>query len=113
MKNIKEIPEYQLMWMMVMFDLPVETRKERKIASKFRHFLLDKGFEMAQFSVYMKFTGTKEQSKKYIKEIENEAPEKGDVCVLFFTDKQFSQIIHIENWNETPLSQKPDQLLLF
>jgi CRISPR-associated protein Cas2 len=52
---------------------------------------------MAQLSVYMRFAGTKEQSKKYVKKIEEKAPQKGDICILFFTDKQFSQIIHIEN----------------
>lgn len=37
------------MWMMVMFDLPTETKLERREASKFRNFLLDSGFSMAQF----------------------------------------------------------------
>lgn len=47
MKSIKDAAEYQLMWMMVMFDLPVESKVERKIASEFRNFLRDQGFEMA------------------------------------------------------------------
>ena len=45
----------KLMWMIVMFDLPVGTDKERKRATKFRNFLLDEGFSMSQFSVYLKF----------------------------------------------------------
>ena len=45
----------KLMWMIVMFDLPVGTDKERKKATKFRNFLLDEGFSMSQFSVYLKF----------------------------------------------------------
>jgi CRISPR-associated protein Cas2 len=113
MKNIKEIPEYQLMWMMVMFDLPTDTAAERKIASKFRHHLMDNGFEMAQFSVYMRFTGTKEQSQKYIKTVGAKTPEEGDVCILFFTDKQFSQIIHVSNLKVDSLAEKPEQLILF
>ena len=68
---------------------------------------------MAQFSVYMRFTGTKEQSKKYVKLVVKRAPEDGDVCILFFTDKQFSQIIHIDNFEISELSKKPDQLMLF
>jgi CRISPR-associated protein Cas2 len=32
---------YRLMWVMVLFDLPVMTKAERKAATKFRHFLLD------------------------------------------------------------------------
>ncbi|WP_197387472.1 CRISPR-associated endonuclease Cas2 [Ralstonia pseudosolanacearum] len=43
------------MWLLTMFDLPVGTKAERKAATSFRHFLQDQGFEMAQFSVYMRF----------------------------------------------------------
>jgi CRISPR-associated protein Cas2 len=45
------------MWMIVMFDLPVTTSAERKIATQFRNHLLDNGFEMSQFSVYFRFCG--------------------------------------------------------
>ena len=43
------------MWMVVMFDLPVVEKAERKAATDFRNTLLDLGFEMSQFSVYMRF----------------------------------------------------------
>ena len=57
------------MWMMVMFDLPTDTAYERKQATKFRKFLLDAGFEMSQYSVYLRFTGTRENSQKYVKRV--------------------------------------------
>jgi len=43
---------YRNMWLLVMFDLPVTQKEERKEAADFRNYLLDLGFEMAQFSVY-------------------------------------------------------------
>ena len=46
---------YRLMWMIVMFDLPVVLKEERKAATAFRNSLLDMGFEMSQFSVYARF----------------------------------------------------------
>ena len=52
---------YRLMWILVTFDLPVETRKQRKAAQDFRMFLLDRGFEMSQFSNYLRFCNGKEQ----------------------------------------------------
>ena len=52
---------YRIMWLFVLFDLPVGTKKERKAATKFRLSLLDMGFEMSQFSVYLKFCAGKEQ----------------------------------------------------
>ena len=102
------------MWMMVMFDLPTETSSERKAATKFRNFLLDIGFEMTQYSVYTRFTGTKENSEKYIRLIKNNNPSTGDINILFFTDYQFGEIIHLYKKNKPEeLSQKPDQLQLF
>ena len=38
--------------MLVFFDLPTETRKDRKIATSFRKKLLDDGFAMFQFYLY-------------------------------------------------------------
>jgi CRISPR-associated protein Cas2 len=39
-------------WLIVAFDLPVGTRKQRKAATDFRNYLIDDGFQMIQFSVY-------------------------------------------------------------
>lgn len=39
----------------VMFDLPVVEEVEREAATDFRNGLLDHGFAMSQFSVYMRF----------------------------------------------------------
>lgn len=110
---IKKINGRKLMWMMVMFDLPTETKAQRKSASNFRKFLLDEGFEMVQFSVYIQFTGTWESSQKFVRAIEKNNPAYGDVNILFFTDKQFENIIHIKNSIEKKLKKKPDQFELF
>lgn len=84
---------HKLMWMLVMFDLPVLTKKEIKEANKFRNFLKDLGFEMAQLSVYTRFVGSKEKSSRYVRAVENRLPKGGNVSILFFTDKQFENII--------------------
>ena len=83
------------MWMMVMFDLPTDTAEERRKAAKFRKFLLDAGFGMSQYSVYLRFTGTRENSQKYVKMVEDHNPGTGDVSILFFTDYQFGEIKHL------------------
>jgi CRISPR-associated protein Cas2 len=56
---------YRLMWIMVIFDLPVGTKVKRRAATNFRNFLLDEGFGMSQFSVYMRFCGGKDQAHGY------------------------------------------------
>ncbi|MCQ2966468.1 MAG: CRISPR-associated endonuclease Cas2 [Alphaproteobacteria bacterium] len=101
------------MWMMVMFDLPVIEPEERKIATKFRDFLIDNGFEMCQFSVYLRFCGTREKANPLIKNIKEHIPPQGNISILFFTDKQFAEILTFENRKTVNLAEQPEQLTLF
>ncbi len=96
-----------------MFDLPVMTDHQRRIASAFRIFLKDHGFEMSQYSVYFRFIGERDKMKRYIRLVQSAVPDSGNVSLLFFTDRQFSEIINIRNrqWMKTP--EKPTQLALF
>lgn len=84
---------YKIMWMMVMFDLPVGTKKERKLAGDFRRHLLDMGFEMAQLSVYYRVMGSKEIAGRYMRKIENKVPADGSVNILTITDKQYENMV--------------------
>ncbi len=103
---------YRLMWMMVMFDLPVGTKRERKRASEFRALLLDSGFEMSQFSVYLRFIGERERAKSHVRWVESQVPKAGKVSILFFTDKQFAESIFFQNTKRKSLPDIPEQLIL-
>ena len=61
---------YRLMWIIVMFDLPVVEKTECKAAIDFRNTLLDMGFEMSQFSVYMRFCSSQSQIDTYCMQVE-------------------------------------------
>lgn len=50
--SYERISAYQLMWILVMFDLPTETKFQRKMASDFRKRLQSDGFTMFNF-LYM------------------------------------------------------------
>ena len=104
---------YRLMWMMVMFDLPVDTPKARKEATKFRQFLLDQGFEMSQFSIYLRFCSGKEQLETFARRIEDNLPEFGKVHILAFTDKQYESIIRFRGRSRAESRKNPGQLALF
>jgi CRISPR-associated protein Cas2 len=104
---------YRLMWMMVLFDLPVVTKPERKAATKFRNFLLDQGFEMAQYSVYMRFCAGKEQAETYTKRVERNVPRTGKVYVVYLTDRQYETIITFDGRTKEPPKKNPEQYLLF
>jgi len=104
---------YRLMWMMVMFDLPTLTKRERKRAHDFRQYLLDEGFTMEQLSVYMRFIGSREKSEAFIKRIKANIPPLGNVKILCFTDKQFATIRTFYNTSFKEQPKNPAQLLLF
>lgn len=101
------------MWVAVMFDLPVVEKAERKAATDFRNTLLDMGFEMTQFSVYMRFCASQAQIETYCKRVENALPAGGRVNILTFTDKQYERIISFCGKAKQPAKKPPDQYDLF
>ena len=105
------LSQYRLLWVMVFFDLPVGTKKERQKATAFRNNLLDLGFEMAQFSVYMKHCAGKEQADSLLRKIKIKVPEIGNVKILRITDKQFASIEHLGQNNQPQI--RYEQLGLF
>lgn len=104
---------YRIMWLFVLFDLPVGTKRERKAATKFRHELLDLGFEMSQFSVYLKFCAGKEQGEALCRQVEAAMPRSGKVHVVAITDKQYENIRTYRGNKREPNPKMPNQLALF
>ncbi len=104
---------YRLMWIFVMFDLPVVTKQQSREATKFREFLLDEGFEMSQFSVYARFCNGRDSYDTHLARIERNLPEKGDIHVLTFTDRQYESIVRFSSQRRRPIRKNPDQLALF
>ena len=102
-----------MMWLYVMFDLPVGTKAERKAATKFRNFLLDEGFEMAQFSVYLRFAESKEAAETHISHIGEARPDKGKVHIVTITDKQYGNARIFAGRNRERRPENPNQLALF
>lgn len=104
---------YRFMWLLVMFDLPVGTKAERRAATKFRQWLLDEGYEMSQFSIYMRFCAGKEQVDRRIRDIARSGPNKGSVHVLSVTDRQFENMVVFRGKERGRGRAAPSQLELF
>ena len=104
---------YRLMWMLVMFDLPVGTKQQMREAGRFREFLLDEGFEKAQFSIYVRLCNSKERFGVYLHRIERHLPEGGDIQILGFTDKQYENIVRFSGRSKQRARKNPGQLALF
>ncbi len=105
--------QYRAMWVMVLFDLPTETKKERSIAAKFRKTLLDDGFTMFQFSIYLRFCASRENADVHMKRVKNILPEKGKIGILHITDKQFGMMEIFYGVKKAEIESPAQQLELF
>ena len=84
--------EYRVMWLLVFFDLPTTTKKERRAYSDFRTGLLRDGFTMFHFSIYVRNCASMENAEVHKKRVKSILPETGQVGMLCITDKQFSAL---------------------
>ena len=98
--------EYRIMWVLVFFDLPTETKKERKAAAKFRKDLISDGFLMFQFSLYMRHCPSMESAETHVRRVKNSLPDMGQVGILCITDKQYSRM---ELFSEHKVRQAPEE----
>ncbi len=101
------------MWILVFFDLPTETKKDRKAYTRFRKDLLKDGFSMFQFSIYVRHCSSRENSRVHVKRVKNLMPEKGNVGILSITDKQFGMMEIFSGGEKTGGFVEPHQLELF
>ena len=104
---------YKLMWLYVMFDLPVETKIQRKRAAQFRKNLLKDGFGMHQFSVYIRHCASYGSADVHIERVKRIVPDEGSVSILKVTDKQFENTIHFVGKKSKPPPATPLQLEFF
>lgn len=102
--------EYQVMWIMVMFDLPTETKKEQKAAALFRKRIMQDGFTMFQFSIYLRHCPTWANAQVHIKRVKSFLPPLGYVCILTITDKQFGLMELFHSRKEAQKKTGPQQL---
>lgn len=100
------------MRVMIFFDLPTETAKERKNYSKFRKMLIDEGFIMMQESVYSKLALNNSVVKSIKEKINKNKPPKGIVQLLIITEKQFSEIEYVVGEKDTEILDNTERLTI-
>lgn len=105
--------EYRIMWVLVLFDLPTETKKECKAYADFRKKILKDGFTMFQFSIYMRHCASRENADVHIKRVKSFLPDTGDIGIICITDKQFGEIEIFHSRKPTKVEQPCQQLELF
>jgi CRISPR-associated protein Cas2 len=113
MDFLTRLNQYRTMWIFVAFDLPTETKAERRAATRFRKSLLDDGFGMFQYSIYSRFCASRENALVHINRTKKNLPKKGKVCIFQITDRQFGMIELFHGQKETEPEVPSQQLELF
>ncbi len=101
---------YRIMWVIVMFDLPTETKADKKAYTQFRKQMLNSGFAMFQFSMYLRHCPSWENAEKHVLRVKKLLPAKGHVGILCITDKQFG-MMEIFRGKEAEKGPQPAQQL--
>ena len=105
--------EYRIMWIMVLFDLPTETKKDKKAYVDFRKNLQKDGFTMFQFSIYVRHCASRENAEVHMKRVKSFLPNYGKVGIMCITDKQFEDIKLFNGQKPMPNKSPGQQLELF
>ena len=96
LSSLHSVP-VRYMRIFVFFDLPVDTSRDRRNYRVFRRELIKQGFVMLQESVYVKITLTNAVTVAAIENVRKICPDRGTIHILKVTEKQFSDIVDINN----------------
>jgi CRISPR-associated protein Cas2 len=103
---------YRFMRVMVFFDLPVETRTQRREYRKFRNFLLKTGFMMMQESVYSKIALNASSAEAIRRAVVRDCPPEGIVQLLIVTEKQYNGIEFVIGQSKSELLATDERLVI-
>lgn len=104
---------YRILWVFVFFDLPTETKKDRKNHARFRKSLIKDGFTMVQFSIYSRHCNSHENADVHIRRVKSFLPPLGEVIIFTITDKQFGLMQFYRGAKVAEPPETPQQLELF
>lgn len=103
------------MWVVAVFDLPTQTKAQRKRYAGFRKLLLHHGFSMMQFSVYVRNVPTIQQAQAMVRRLGPQTPPQGKCAFMLITDKQYGLTKNFYGplIRQEKIPKKYDQLILF
>lgn len=103
---------YRYMRVVVFFDLPVLTEKNRKEYRDFRKFLIKSGFLMMQESVYCKLVQNSVAAELLVESIKKHKPSTGLIQLLKLTEKQYAKIEYIVGDNKSNIIDSDERLII-
>ncbi len=101
----------RFMRLIVFFDLPIETQKNRHDYAVFRRYLIKNGFIMMQKSVYSKLVLNGVISRAVREKVRQNLPPEGLVEMLEVTENQFSRIEYMLGDKQSTVVESMDRLI--
>ena len=83
---------YDFVRLLLFFDLPMKTKREKRIYTKFRKYLIQQGYLMMQYSVYCKIFANREAAIQHINLLKRNVPNQGQIRIMLITEKQYSKM---------------------
>lgn len=84
--------KYKVMKLLCMFDLPMNNKKEQRAYRKFRKKLMQQGFIMMQYSIYVKTCPNRDFANSVKIRVKAFLPKEGNVRLLEVTESQYQNI---------------------
>ena len=101
------------MWILVFFDLPTETKRDKYHYRQFVKKLEKDGFSRFQWSIFLRHCPSRENMDVHIRRVKSFLPPKGHIALLHITDKQFGMMELFMAQKKEKLPKISQQLELF
>ncbi|MEP0369275.1 MAG: CRISPR-associated endonuclease Cas2 [Cyclobacteriaceae bacterium] len=111
--SLNRLNQYRVMWVMVFFDLPTETKADTRNYRKFVDVLEKDGFSRFQFSIFLRHCPSMENALVHMKRVKTHLPPKGHVGIIRITDKQFGMMEIFFSRKEEKPPEPVQQMELF
>jgi len=107
--------KFKMGWLVVAFDLPVVEKEQRKAATDFRQYLLDDGYIMMQFSVYVRACVSFARQETHLDRLKKNLLPEGSVRVIYVTRAQWERsfVIHGQPAKKVSVEKLPEQIQLW
>lgn len=105
--------KFRMAWILVMFDLPVGTKEQRRDAAGFRKDLLADGYIMLQFSVYARPCASADRAETHARRLKSFIPNKGQVRAMVISDAQWGRMIVVFGKKSSKPEAMPEQMMFF
>ena len=102
---------YKFMRLLLFFDLPTDTSKNRLDYTRFHKFLIKNGFIMMQKSVYSKLVINNVTSAAVKAKISKNLPPAGIIELLEVTENQFSRIEYLIGEKQSVIEESMERLI--